>query len=59
MAPTPPSFWMVSRISDADYDIDRLQWRAYGEAQAASYAQMWDELLASPQTGFKVIQSPW
>ena len=50
---------MVSRISDADYDIDRLQWRAYGEAQAASYAQMWDESLASPQTGFKVIQSPW
>jgi hypothetical protein len=29
------------------------------DVQAEAYDQMWDEALASPQTGYELIQSPW
>jgi hypothetical protein len=52
-------FLMDPLIEGADYEITNLLKRAYGEEQAAAYDQMWDKALASPQTGYELIQSPW
>ena len=52
-------FLMDPLIEGADYAIENLLKRAYGDAQTEVYDQMWDESLASPQTGYELIQSPW
>lgn len=52
-------FLMDPLIEGVDYDIGNLLKRAYGDAQAQEYDQMWDEALASPQTGYELIQSAW
>ncbi len=52
-------FLMDPLIEGADYGIRDLLKRAYGEEQAAAYDRMWDEAVASPQTGYELIQSPW
>lgn len=52
-------FLMDPLIERADYDILNLLKRAYGDAQAAAYDQIWDEAVASPQTGYELIQSSW
>jgi|SRR6266545_3266803 len=52
-------FLMDPLIEGANYGIVHLLKRAYGEEQAAAYDQMWDEAVASPQTGYELIQSPW
>jgi hypothetical protein len=46
-------------VEGADYDILRLLTKAYGEAKAEEYNQLWGESLASPQVGNDLTQSPW
>ena len=52
-------FLMDPLIEGADYDISESAEKRYGDAQAAAYDQMWDEAVASPQTGYKLLQSSW
>ncbi|MDQ3024619.1 MAG: hypothetical protein M3R04_09605 [bacterium] len=52
-------FLMDPLIEGADYGIENLLKRAYGDTQVEAYDQMWDAAVASPQTGYELIQSPW
>jgi hypothetical protein len=52
-------FLMDPLIEGADYGIEHLLKRAYSDAQVEAYDQMWDEAVASPQTGYELVQSPW
>jgi hypothetical protein len=52
-------FLMDPVIEGADYGIGNLLKRAYGDAQTEEHDRMWDEALASPQTGYELIQSAW
>jgi hypothetical protein len=50
---------LIEGASYDEYDIGTLLRRAYGDTQAEEYDRMWDEALASPQTGYELLQSGW
>lgn len=50
-------FIMDPVIKSADYNILNLLKRAYGIDKADEYFQLWMDSLASPQTGYELIQS--
>jgi len=52
-------FLMDPLVEDADYDIQSLLIKAYGEDKAEEYIQLWGESLASPQVGYDLFQSSW
>ena len=55
---TYTSVWLMDPlIEGADYTFLGLLTKAYGEEQAKEYVQLWEESEASPQVGYRLIQS--
>lgn len=52
-------FLMDPVIEGAEYEIEILLTKAYGEEKAKEYGQQWDDSLASPQVAYSLIQSKW
>ena len=58
---TYTSAWLMDPIipEGADYEIPSILKKAYGEDKGEEYYRLWTESLASPQVGYRLIQSAW